>query len=178
MTVAETAKIMEYLKQGCPNGTKQLDEKKAVMVWADQFADEEYALVAAAARAYVATNTSGFFPVPAQIKAEITKARMADMPEPYEVWNHIRKAISNSGYHAGEEFDLLSPIEQRLVGSPRQLYEWGQMDIDRLDSVVASNIQKNYRELVSKESYRMALPTSVSNRLKELVSKTYKLIEG
>lgn len=178
MTVTETAKIMDYLKNGCPNGTRQLDEKKAVLVWADIFSDEEYPLVVAAAKAYVSTNTSGFFPVPAQIKAEITKARMAGMPDANEVWQHIRDAISNSGYHAVEEYARLSPIEQRLVGSPRQLYDWGQMDVERLDSVVASNVQRNYRELISQEAYQLSLPSNVSNRLKELVSKTYKLIEG
>ena len=100
------------------------------------------------------------------------------MPDANEVWQHIRYAISNSGYHAVEEYARLSPIEQRLVGSPRQLYDWGQMDVERLDSVVASNVQRNYRELISQEAYQLSLPSNVSNRLKELVSKTYKLIEG
>lgn len=175
MTRKEMAEVMDYLKSSYPATWEKgvMDERKTIAVWTDQFADTDARIVQAAVKSIVATNTSDYAPNIGQIKAEIYKLTSGGV-DVQEMWTHIRAAISNSGYHAGEEFSKLSPIERKVVGSPRQLYDWGMMDVDTLDSVVASNVQRALRDRVEVERYQAALPASVKARLDVLV----KLIEG
>lgn len=175
MTVKEMAAVMDYLKTSYPFTWEKgvTDERKTISVWADQFADDDPKLVQAAVKSIVATSTSDYAPNIGQVKAEMYKLTSGGV-DVQEMWTHIRAAISNSGYHAGEEFSKLSPIERKVVGNPRQLYDWGMMDVDTLDSVVASNVQRALRDRVEVERYQSALPASVKARLDGLV----KRIEG
>lgn len=178
MTVQETGRVIDYIKIAFPMAWKDVDHKKTVAVWADMFADEDVRSVMAAVKAYTATDASGFAPSIGAIKSELVKAKLAGAPTAQDAWNHIRKAISNSGYHAAEEFEQLTAAEQRIVGSPRQLYDWGQMDVETLDSVVASNVQRAYRAIWEAERDRLALPSSVSVRLAELANMTFRRLPG
>ena len=170
MTVTEVASLLEYIHACYPDRWKNVNERNMLKAWADQFEGCDPDLVQAAVKAYVATDGEGHVPGPGQIKAQMVKLQSLDMPTAAEVWNHIRKAISNSGYHSAEEFEKLTPVEQRLVGSPRQLFDWGQEDIDKLDTVVASNIQRAYRAEQERQSYVMALPQAVTERLGQLMN--------
>lgn len=161
MTTEETAKVMEYIKTCYPFAWKQVDAKKTVAVWADQFSEEPRPLVMAAVKAYVATNASDYPPNIGQIKAMIHKLSAGDELTESDAWTHIRKAISNSGYYAAEEFEKLSEVEKRLVGSPKQLYDWAMMDVSTLDSVVASNVQRAFRSVTEKVRFEAALPQTV-----------------
>ena len=163
MTIKETAAIMEILTIAYPNW--KVDGAKALKLWANMFADDDPEQVALAVKAYIATDTSGFAPSIGQIKTQIVKMESASMPTDQDAWTHIRAAISNSGYHSGEEFAKLTPIEQRIVGSPRQLYDWALMDVDTLDSVVASNVQRAYRRIQEREQYKLALPAKLVKQL-------------
>ena len=175
MTVKEMAAVMDYLKTSYPYTWEKgvTDERKTISVWADQFADDDPKLVQAAVKSIVATSTSDYAPTIGQVKAEMYRLS-AGGANAQEMWTHIRKAISNSGYHSADEFALLSPIERKVVGSPRQLFDWSQMDVETLDSVVASNIQRALRDRMETERYQAALPISVRDRLEGLV----KRIEG
>lgn len=161
MTTEETAKVMEYIKTCYPFAWKQVDAKKTVAVWADQFSEEPRPLVMAAVKAYVSTNATDYPPNIGQIKAMIHKLSAGDELTASDAWTHIRKAISNSGYHAAEEFENLSDTEKRLVGSPKQLYDWAMMDVGTLDSVVASNVQRSFRSVTEKVRFEAALPQTV-----------------
>lgn len=161
MTTEETAKVMEYIKTCYPFAWKQVDAKKTVAVWADQFSEEPRPLVMAAVKAYVSTNATDYPPNIGQIKAMIHKLSAGDELTASDAWTHIRKAISNSGYHAAEEFENLSDTEKRLVGSPKQLYDWAMMDVDTLDSVVASNVQRAFRSVAERKRFEAALPQTV-----------------
>jgi hypothetical protein len=69
-----------------------------------------------------------------------------------EAWALVRKAASNSFYgQAAKEFDKLPPILQRLVGTPNQLRDWGMMDSNEFNTVVASNFQRSYRARVKSD---------------------------
>lgn len=157
----ETAKVMEYIKTCYPFAWKQVDAKKTVAVWADQFGEEPRPLVMAAVKAYVSTNATDYPPNIGQIKAMIHKLSAGDELTASDAWIHIRKAISNSGYYAAEEFEKLSDTEKRLVGSPKQLYDWAMMDVDTLDSVVASNVQRAFRSVTERKRFEAALPQTV-----------------
>lgn len=174
MTSSDARKILAILATEYPEAYKTVDVNAKVALWSTMFADDDPQDVAMAVRAYIATDTKGFAPKVGQIKAEIVKAQTAGAPSAVDTWNHIRRAISNSGYHAAEEYERLSPAERMLVGSPRQLYDWSQMDVETLDSVVASNVQRAYRGLLESERYKMALPAAVSERLEALADRAVR----
>ena len=174
MNASEARGVLAILATEYPEAYKNVDVNAKVGLWAVMFADDSAEDVVMGVRAYMATDVKGFAPKVGQIKAEIVKVKTSGAPAASDVWNHIRKAISNSGYHSVEEFEALSPVEQRIVGSPRQLYDWGQMDVDTLDSVVASNVQRAYRTMLEDEKYRMALPPSVSSRITQLAESTFR----
>lgn len=174
MTRSEAKAILAVLATEYPEAYKSVDVNAKTALWATMFADDDPQDVAMAVKAYIATDTSGYAPKIGQVKAQMVKAKTAGAPSAVEVWNHIRKAISNSGYHAAEEFEKLSPVEQKIAGSAKQLYDWAMMDVDTLDSVVASNVQRAYRGLQEHESYMLALPQAVSQRLQALAESTVR----
>lgn len=179
MTSSDARKILAILATEYPEAYKAVDVSAKVALWSTMFADDDPQDVAMAVRAYIATDTKGFAPKVGQIKAELVKARIAGAPSAVEVWNHIRRAISNSAYNSESEFAKLSPAEQMIAGSPHQLFDWSQMDTATLDSVVASNVQRAYRGLMERESYRMALPATVSQRLATLADRAVgRLTDG
>lgn len=161
MTVSDMAKVMEYLKTAYPMAWRDVNEKRTLAVWADQFAGDEPEIVQMAVKAFVAMDASGYPPSIGQIKHMAYELRNNTTETAQEAWTHIRAAISNSGYYSGEEFEKLSPVEQRLAGSPRQLYDWSQMSVETLDSVVASNVMRSFKAVQEKEQYRAMLPPAV-----------------
>ena len=176
MTIAEMGRVFEYIQAGYPGSWKDANQQHVIALWADMFAEDDMHAVMMAVKAHTATSSRP--PTPADIKAEMIRQRHGQ-GSAIDAWNHIRKAISNSGYHAAEEFEKLSPVEQRLAGSPRQLYDWGQMDVDTLDSVVASNIQRAFKTYAEEEQRRLALPASVAKELEWIVNKTVgRLTDG
>ena len=154
----------------------EINKKAMVNLWAEQFADKDFALVKAAVNSYIATDTSSFVPSVGQINEQIRLLTRQDAMSEQEAFSLIYKAVCNSGYHAKEEFEKLPAPLQRLVGSPNQLKEWSQMDADVFNSVIASNLMRSYKVVVKDEEYKQALPESVKTLLGEAV-KCFKSIE-
>ena len=73
----------------------------------------------------------------------------------------VSKACSNGIYGYREEFAKLPPEVQRAVGAPEQLREWAMMDSDTVQSVVASNFQRNYRASQTRAREQAKLPPNV-----------------
>lgn len=168
MTIQETAQIMDILAIAYPqfyNGKNAVDPAKALQLWAGMFADDPADVVAAAVKAFIATNTSGFPPSIGEIREKI---RMLTEPEEQteaEAWAIAYRALRNSVYGAKEEFDKLPEDIQKLVGSPYQLKEWALMDADSVQSVVASNFQRSFRAKKAREREVKALPSDVRKLL-------------
>ena len=51
-----------------------------------------------------------------------------------------------------------------------QLRAWALMDEDTVSSVVASNFQRSYKAIVSKEMERLALPADIQDRMQALAA--------
>lgn len=60
-----------------------------------------------------------------------------------DIFLEIDKAISI--YDVDENFNKLSDIAKKVVGSPSQLASWGQCDINSYNTVIASNIRRSIR---------------------------------
>lgn len=174
MTNEETLKILAILQANYSNFYKNLTEKDAqtqVNLWSEMFSDEPYELVGVAIKAYIATDTDGYPPSIGKIKEEIRKLTQKDELTEQEAVNIILKAAGNANYYAKEEFDKLSPALKRLVGSPNKLREWAMMDIDELNTVVASNLMRSYKSVSESEQRHQALPSNVKVLFEQIAEK-------
>jgi hypothetical protein len=168
MNREETIKIFSVMKANYPNFYKsisRIDAEAQVNLWNEMFLDTEYALVGAAVKSYIATDTSGYPPNVGKINEFIRKLTQPEEMTEQEAVSLILKATRNGIYGAEEEFNKLPPVLQRLAGSPEQIKAWAIMDADELQTVVASNLMRSYRVVAKNEREMEALPSSVKQFL-------------
>ena len=164
MTRQETGIIMDILATAYPRfyaGPDAPDPEKAVALWAEMFAEDDVAVVAAAVKALIATDDKGFPPHIGAVKAKVRQITQPSGMTPQEAWNLVAKAIRNSAYDSREEYDKLPKDIQRLVGSPNQLRDWALMDSDTVHSVGASNFQRSFSTRQKADNDFKALPRDV-----------------
>ena len=80
MTRDETLKIMAVLKATYPNFYKDMTRRDAegvVALWTDMFSEDSYNAVAAAVKAFIASDNKGFPPVVGQVKQRVTELASA-----------------------------------------------------------------------------------------------------
>ena len=80
MTRDETLKIMAVLKATYPNFYKDMTRRDAegvVALWTDMFSEDSYNAVAAAIKAFIASDSKGFPPVVGQVKQRVTELASA-----------------------------------------------------------------------------------------------------
>ena len=164
MNLVETAKLMAVLETAYPMfyaKKTQQEREDAIRLWAEMFADEPGEVVAVAVKALIKSRVSTFPPGIGEITEMIQQITQPEQMTEMEAWGLVLKAVSNSNYNSGEEFQKLPPVLQRLVGAPSQLREWAAMDSETLNSVVASNFQRSYKVRAKNERDFLALPSSV-----------------
>lgn len=171
MTRKETGIIMDILATAYPrfySGPDAPDPAKAVSLWAEMFAEDDVALVAAAVKALIATDDKGYPPHIGAVKAKLRQITGGPEKTEADAWNLIARAVRNGLYGAKEEFAKLPPTLQRIVGSPAQLREWAMMDSETLHSVVASNVQRSYKAISSREREIAKLPGDVRKMARQI----------
>lgn len=182
MDRVETLAIMRVLKAAYPNYYKDMtkaDAESIVDLWSAMFADEPAGVVAAAVKAHISSDSNGFPPHIGAIKNAVAKLTQLEMMTEQEAAAIVLRAAANGNYGAEEEFGRLPPVLQRLVGSPSQLKEWAAMEADAVQSVVASNLQRSYREIVKREREMLTLPSDVLQTMEQLAAgKAMQLTEG
>lgn len=164
MNQTETLKIMAVLRGAYPAFYRDMSRKEAesvVALWAEMFAEDDVAIVAAAVKALIATDEKGFPPHVGAVKAKVRQLTQPAGMTPQEAWNLVAKAIRNSAYESREEFDKLPTDLQRLVGSPNQLRDWALMDSDTVHSVISSNFQRSFSIRKKADDDFKALPGDV-----------------
>lgn len=132
-----------------------------IKLWASVFKDEPYKAVENAIYAYMATDTGRFMPTVGLIKDALHKWSTPDAMTEGEAWQLVAKALRNGTYGAEEEFAALPPSVQRAVGSPNQLREWAKMDVETVQSVVASNFQRSFRVRQQRDDEFQKLPGEI-----------------
>lgn len=174
MNRPETLRIMAVLQAAYP----QFYAKKSpveldgiVNLWAEMFEDEPYQLVAMATKALIKTRTSTFPPGIGEISEKIQQISTPEEMTEMEAWAMVSNALRNSAYNSQKEFDKLPEVVRRVVGSPGQLREWSQMDVDEVGTVVASNFQRSYRARAKSEREYTALPSSVKGFMQAIADK-------
>lgn len=164
MTRQETGKIMDILRTAYPQyyrGQSTEELRAAVSLWAEMFAGDDVAVVAAAVKTLIGTDEKGFPPHIGAVKAKLRQITEVPQMEPQEAWGLVWRAVQRSGYNSREEYEKLPPLLRRLVGDPAQLKAWSMMDADTVQSVIASNFQRSYQGRAKQEAEYQALPADV-----------------
>lgn len=164
MTLEETGVIMDILTTAYPrfySGPDAPDEANALKLWAEMFECDDVALVAAAVKALIVTDSKGYPPHIGAVKEKLRLITGGDEMTEAEAWGIVAKALRNSAYGSKEEFEKFPHIIKRIVGSQNQLREWGAMDSETVHSVVASNFQRSYKAIAQREREIAKLPPDV-----------------
>ena len=152
MTKEETTKILATINAAYPQAYANISDKvKANMInlWAGMFEDDDYNTVGKAVKNYLANDTKGFMPPIGAIKEEVRKIMYPNELTEQEAVNIILDRLSWRS--SKEAYDSLPPVLQRVVGNPGQLNTWGYMELDTVQSVIASNIGRSLRVLLDQE---------------------------
>lgn len=169
MTRQETGMIMDILRAAYPRFySNQIEVANALNLWYDMFVDDDVRVVATAVKAFIATDDVGFPPHIGAIKKQIRHMKYPDELTEMEAWNLVSKAIKNGIYGSQKEFDALPDAVKMVVGSPAQLKEWALIDSDVVQSVIASNFQRSYKEKIKHISEIRSLPSDVKKVAGEL----------
>lgn len=163
MTKRDVVGIMALLQTAYPAYYAKQDNQQrmeAVNLWAELFADDPAPLVYGAVKSIIVSG--GAFPPSI---GEI-KNKMHDLSAPAgmsetEAWALVSKACSNGIYGYEAEFAKLPPTVQAAVGRPEQLREWAMMDVETVQSVVASNFMRGYKTAQRREKETAMIPESV-----------------
>lgn len=158
MTPKELSAVMDRLEKYYRNYYAGTDKKEVFAAWFEMFKDDDPAEVNRAVVAYICTNT--FPPTVAGIKTLMAENRMAGQMTEMQAWQKIRDAVdfSTNRDEARKQYDQLSPLLKKLAGSPSQLISWRKVNEDTFEGVIASNVQRSYRELARREAVFYAIP--------------------
>ena len=164
MTREHTEAILRVLETAYPQfyrGKSTEERRDALRLWHDMFADRDGMVVAAAVKAFIATDAKGFPPSIGQINEKLVKLTGPEALSEQEAWALVSRAIRKSGYHAAEAFAALPPVIQQVVSSPSALRTWAMTPAEDLETVVASNFMRSYRLRAAEARELLALPQDV-----------------
>ena len=165
---------MSVLRGAYPHFYRDISKQEAydtINLWTDMFSNDDASIVAAAVKSLIDGDDKGFPPTIGQVKTKMRLLVGSDELTEAEAWNLVSKAVKNGLYGAVEEFEKLPPAVKRIVGSPSQLRDWASMDSDTLHSVVASNFQRSYKVVATREKEIAALPDDVKKLLNFAMNK-------
>lgn len=161
MTRDDTKKLLMRISSVYPNWKPQADLSFVIETWCEYLVDYTYEQVLTALKVYISTDTSGFAPSIGQLVDKIhSVSRPCELNE-MEAWSLVSNALRNSTYNSEKEFLRLPALVQKAVGTPSNLRNWAQTDIESIENVVQSNFMRTYRTVVSREKENRKLPESV-----------------
>ena len=171
MDELETKKILAILKGAYPNFYKDMKRDAAdaiVALWSEMFSEDDYAIVAVAVKILIKTRKEGWPPNVGEVSEYIAKLTQPEEMSEMEAWLLVKKAIGDYRFYDNPEnssFFKLPPLLQRIVGSSRQLHDWGQLSEDELNTVVASNFMRSYRAKAKHQHEIDMLPESIKTMI-------------
>ena len=157
MTRDETINILMMIQAAYPRFSVP-DKTVTVNTWHNLLKEYPFKQVEAATVAYIKSDKSGFAPGIGQVIEKLNLIFRKDDMSELAAWGLVTKAIRRSTYYAEEEFAKLPPTVQKVIGSPSQLKEWAQMQVDGPAlTVLQSNFLKSYRAVSARDKERASL---------------------
>lgn len=177
MTRDETIKLLMVIQSAYPN-FKPPDKTVAVDTWYTMLKDMDYNVVQMGLRAYITSDTSGFAPSIGQLINTIYTIQNPQELNEMEAWALVSKALRNGYYGAVEEFDKLPPLVQKAVGTPDNLRNWSQTDMESVENVIQSNFMRSYRAVVKREEEIKKMPADVQALIESTNKGSYSVQIG
>ena len=169
MTNNEIAMVFDQLKYIYPSYLGRLSETEMAGLtdaWAVFFCEDDPKIFITAMQACAVTCK--FFPSIAEVREKIVNLTQPEMCTEQEAWGLVRKALSYGYSNTMGAWESLTPEIQRAVGSPTVLRDWAIMDLDELNTVIASNFMRSYRVIVTREEKYRPLPSPIRDQIKAL----------
>lgn len=161
MTRDDMKKILFIMSKAYP--TFQVKDSEEVDLWHEMLKDYEFQGIAAALKAYIATNNTAFAPSIGQLIGQYHSLVQQDQMSELQAWSYVRKALNNGLYGYVQEFEKLPPVIQQAVGSADNLHSWAISDLESIETVVQSNFLRSYRQCVAREKAARRIPVDVKN---------------
>lgn len=173
MTREETVEIIHIICDCYPN-FKPEDLSRTIDAW--QVMLEEYSCeqVAAALKAYITSNTSGFAPSVGEIVAKIQLVSQPQELDGMTAWGLVSKALRNGTYGAVEEFNKLPPLVRQAVGIPDNLKNWATSDYQTIETVIQSNFLRTYEVVVKRANEINRMPDNIKSLIEKTNANSYK----
>lgn len=172
MTEEETKTLLRMMVASYPTFHPD-NMKDTITTWHLMLDDLDFKLMTAALKNFIRTNNTGFAPSIGQLIDEAHKITDDVEISEIEAWTMVRKAISNSSYHAGEEFEKFPQEVKRAVGSPSQLRSWAT-DQNFNEAFVKNSFVKSYNS----ECKRKSDFQKYSPKMQEIMKKTVAGIDA
>lgn len=169
----DVARLLTVLEAEYPNSFSRMnDEQRSLKqeLWAKEFKNDDSVLVYAAVKALMWSGRE-FAPNSGQIRDKMCEMMESNVLDEQQAWALVSKACSNGSYGYKKEFEKLPPEVQRAVGRPEQLRDWAAMDVDTVQSVVASNFMRSYRSGMVREKEMARIPQDVKNLIGNISEK-------
>lgn len=152
---------------------KFMPDKQSALVWYEMLKDIDYPVLMQGC--YKLIQSSPYPPTIADIRASCASLQTVERLTDLEAWALVRKALSNGVYGAEQEFAKLPPLVQKAVGSPANIREMAQADLDSVATVFQSQFLRAYRA----ETQRAADMAKLSPKIRTLLEGTTQtMIEG
>lgn len=175
MTREETIAVLAVLRAAYPSFYRDYSKQSLediVSLWHSMFSAQPANVVMAAVKSLIATRTVGYPPVIGEINKEIQKLMTPEPMSETEAWSLVSKACRNGLYGAEREFAKLPPVIQSVLRTPDTLRRWAQMNTDELESVVASNFMRSFRQKSARETELEMLPPDIREALPPKIAST------
>lgn len=169
----ETKRIIQIMCATYPN-YHPADLSSTVDIWCMMLEDYSYNEIAAALKAYITSDASGFAPSVGQVIEKLKFIKEPEQLNEMEAWAKVRKALRHDYNNAAEEYAKLPPLVQKAVGNPANLCDWAVQE-EKMLQVTQSNFQRTYRSVVDRETQMQYLPGDVKALMQ---GNDTKLLEG
>lgn len=172
MTREETVKIIRIICGSFPN-FKPSDLSETVDIWNMMLDEYTYNQIAGALKSYILADSTGFAPSIGQLIAKVkTIGEPAQLNET-EAWGLVSKAIRNGYYGAVEEFSKLPPLVQKAVGTPDNLRNWSQTNLESVETVIQSNFLRAYRVEAQRAAEISKMPSDIKTMIENTSQNSY-----
>lgn len=176
MTRDEVKTIVALFKTAFPQW-KLDDPTNTVNTWAVLMSDYDYRTMQMAVKRFMATSNSAFPPSIPQLIEQYRICLNGEIADAAEEWANVRKAIGRAYYYASAEFEKLSPIAQKVVGSPDVLRTWSQQSMESM-SAIEGRFVKAYKECANREREVLSLSPQFRSVLEQKVQEQKALCDS